>query len=101
MTEQIHQLHTRQGGEFGVAVSGPDGASTALVLVHGFGARRDSRGLFTDIAEATDEWALTVRGDFSQVEPDKTQALPFSEQVGRLKAITAFCIDQLHTKKEV
>lgn len=87
--------------EFGLTFSGAEFAATALILVHGFGVGRDSRGLFTEIAEASKDWALTVRGDFSDVEGDSYVAVPFTEQAARLSEIRAFCRSELGTVREV
>jgi pimeloyl-ACP methyl ester carboxylesterase len=100
--EEVHTLHASDEDlPFEITVSGAEIAKTALILVHGFGVRRDSRGLFTEIADATKEVALTVRGDYSVIDGDVTKAIPFSKQASRLSVIRDFCRKELGIKREV
>src|SRR5476651_1698855 len=94
----VHTLQTEGSGtEFEIAITGAELATTALIMVHGFGVSRDSRGLFTELGDASKYKAITIRGDFSDVQTDATIAVPFSEQKARLEAIIDFSRDELKT----
>lgn len=97
----VTQCTEPNGVEFELEFSGAELATTALILVHGFGARRDSRGLFTEIAEASKSTALTVRPDFSIVEGDTSIALPFSQQVSRLRSVLRYCSEELDIQRHI
>lgn len=72
---------------FNVEITGPANAETAVMLIHGFGVKRDSRGLFTDIEDQISDKYLSVRGDFTEVYDGYSRAIPISSQVERLKLI--------------
>ena len=95
----VETLHAEKS--FELEVSGPSDAATALVLVHGFGGTREERGLFTDIENQFSKSMLVLRGDFSEVEGNKIKALPFSTQVRRLHAISAFAQETFHPEHTV
>lgn len=86
---------------FEVEITGPPSADTAVILVHGFGVKRDSRGMFTDIEAQIRNTMLSVRGEFSDVQQDKTRAIPFSAQAKRLQTITAFTMQKYNPKNIV
>lgn len=86
---------------FDVEITGPRDAETAVIMVHGFGVKRDSRGLFTDIEDRISDRALSVRGDFSEVHGDSTTAVPLQLQAERLKSINAHLDTKVHSKKKV
>ncbi|MBA3537772.1 MAG: hypothetical protein H0T84_14380 [Tatlockia sp.] len=75
---------------FEVEISGPPNAKIAVILVHGFGVKRDSRQMFTEIAVHLTNSMLCVCGDFSEIHSDFVLALPFSSQVKRLQIITEY-----------
>lgn len=85
---------------FEVEISGPPNATNAVILVHGFGVKRDSRGMFTDIEAQIKDTMLSVRAEFSDVQTSKTKAIPFSTQAQRLQVITEF-IRQKYKPKNI
>ncbi len=99
--ELIHTLHTREGDVFDIAISPAPFATAALILVHGFGVQRDSRGLFTDLTAAVSDKATTICGDFSNVEPGLTRAVPLSQQAERLKTVMDFSRHELDVERSV
>lgn len=86
-------------GNFSVEITGSQQTKTAVILVHGFGVKRDSRGLFLDIESLVSGSMLSVRGDFSHIADDKCIAIPFSEQCKRLLAIINFVKDEYQINK--
>ncbi|OHE78115.1 MAG: hypothetical protein A3F67_11445 [Verrucomicrobia bacterium RIFCSPHIGHO2_12_FULL_41_10] len=82
------KLHAEKS--FQVEISGPATVDTTIIFVPGFGGARNERGLFTDIEDQVADSMLLFRGDFSDIQGDLIKGLPFSSQVVRLKAITAF-----------
>ncbi len=85
----IKNIITIEGKDsFEVEFNGLSQAKTAVILVHGFGVKRDSRGIFVDIESSLSDRFLVVRGDFSHVSEKKSKAIPFSAQVDRLRVIT-------------
>ncbi|HSX46430.1 MAG TPA: alpha/beta hydrolase [Patescibacteria group bacterium] len=74
--------------DFQADISGPLNAQNALLMVHGFGVRNDSRGMFTELAEITDSWAMSIRGNMADpIDGHTTQAVPFAEQSARVEAM--------------
>ncbi|TAL61713.1 MAG: alpha/beta hydrolase [Legionella sp.] len=72
---------------FEVEFTGNPLAKTAVVLVHGFGVTRQSRGLFVDIESNCFATILSVRAEYSQVLKDRCIALPFPLQRQRLNQV--------------
>lgn len=72
---------------FEVELTGLREATTAVIFVHGFGVKRQSRGLFLDIEALFPEQIISVRAEFSKVLDDRCIALPFPIQCQRLHQI--------------
>jgi hypothetical protein len=85
-----HIVNLEADKPFAVELNGSPTADTAVVLVHGFGATRDSRGMFPEIEQSLPSDLLFVRGDFSDVLPNSTEAVPLHNQAERLKVITDY-----------
>jgi hypothetical protein len=90
---QIVELKGDGNDVFDVEITGSLAAETALILVHGFGVKRNSRGLFTDIEGRLSSRLFSVRGDFSEVTSFGTKAIPLSMQALRLEQIKNY-LDQ-------
>ncbi len=88
MTTKIVTLGDNQ--PFDVEITGSNNATTGIIFVHGFGVKRDSRGLFTAIENQICSSTLSVRGDFSVITDDVTAALPFSAQANRLNKVVDY-----------
>ncbi len=86
---------------FEVEITGPIEAKTALILVHGFGVKRDARGMFTDIENAVSDHMLSVRGDFSETKAESTRAVPLSAQTSRINRITDYVRDTFHPEQVI
>ncbi|MCW8452601.1 hypothetical protein [Legionella quinlivanii] len=67
--------------------SGSLQAKTAVIFVHGFGVKRQSRGLFIDIESICPDTMLSVRAEYAHVLNDRCIALPFQMQRQRLNKI--------------
>ena len=61
--------------------------SPMIIFSHGFGVKRDSRGLFTDIASSLPEKFGYILFDFSAVDGDNVYLRSYSEQVIALKSV--------------
>ena len=86
-----HQMKTLQADKFfEIEITGPSQAKTVMILVHGFGVKRDSRKLFTEITDAISDYLLVINGDFSEVHEMSTKAIPISMQAERLNRILQF-----------
>lgn len=70
--------------------SGPD----VLIMVHGFGVRRDSRGMFTDVANYLKPDYTSVLFDLNQVEGAVVTLRTLSEQASILKQVIAWAREQ-------
>ncbi|HAT1945814.1 TPA: alpha/beta hydrolase [Legionella pneumophila] len=77
---------------FEVEFTGTLQAKTAVIFVHGFGVKRQSRGLFVDIESICLD-VLSVRAEYSQVLNDRCIALPFQVQRQRLNKIIRYIQD--------
>jgi hypothetical protein len=75
---------------FQVEINGRSDSKTAIIPVHGFGVKRDSRGLFTEIEKQYYRDYLVVRGEFSDVYKDYCKVLPITTQSLRLDRIIAY-----------
>ena len=96
----IHEMISlNASGDFEVEITGTSHARTALIFVHGFGVKRDSRGMFTEIEASLANTMLSVRAEFSEVFPDSCNALAFSIQRQRLGIITDYVQDKLNIDK--
>ena len=62
-------------------------APSMLVFSHGFGVRRDSRGMFTDIIQHLPEDFGYVLFDYDSSENGMTRATLTGEQIARLKRV--------------
>jgi pimeloyl-ACP methyl ester carboxylesterase len=86
---------------FQVEIVGPLNAGTAVIMVHGFGVKRDSRRLFTDVENVISDKVLSVRAEFSDVLTNGTETLPFSVQAERLKVVLEYVKKRFGNKKIV
>lgn len=83
---------------FDVELRGPRRPDTTIFFVHGFGVRRDSRGLFPAIAQGFPD-SLCVAGNFSDPVHNRIKAVPFSAQEKRLRAIVEYTEDRFRPQK--
>ena len=75
-----------KGEYWGNKVSG-----RVIIFSHGFGVKRDSRGMFTDLGELLKDDCLVVLFDYVDVNKDgSTTAYSFSEQAEKLKAVISY-----------
>ena len=65
-------------------------APRMVVFSHGFGVRRDARGMFTDIVENLPEGFGFVLFEYNMPEGDKLRLTSLSDQVARLKWVIAW-----------
>jgi len=73
----------------------------AVIFSHGFGVRRDSRGMFTELAGRLEKDNLIVLFDYVDIDQDgNTTAYPFSKQVEMLKDVIEYIREQ-QTLKEI
>lgn len=86
---------------FEVEIAGPSNTDVAVVMVHGFGVKRDSRGLFTDLEAQVAGSMLSIRGDFSEIRGTSTRAIPVTQQVERLDRVLSFTHENFNPKKLV
>lgn len=84
---------------FNVVITGNENTDTAIILVHGFGVKSESRGLFTDIEKQVASSAVAVRGDYADSEEGSIHAIPFSDQVRRLRAVIDYTKNYLGKDK--
>ncbi|HAT4455341.1 TPA: hypothetical protein RGI28_001949 [Legionella pneumophila] len=77
---------------FEVEFTGTPKAKTAVIFVHGFGVKRQSRGLFVDIESICPD-VLSVRAEYSHVLNDRCIALPFHVQHQRLNKVIHYVQD--------
>jgi hypothetical protein len=78
------------GGPFSLEVSGPADPNVVLFLAHGFGVRRDARGLFPAIRAAVDPDVLVVCPDLADPSARGTRAVRLSHQAARIEAARRF-----------
>lgn len=98
----MHTITSLQADKaFDVEISGNEHADTAILFVHGFGVKRDSRGLFTEIEKLFINKAISIRGDFIDTEKSVTRALPISTQANRLTTIMQYTNQKFHPKRIV
>lgn len=73
----------------------------AVVFVHGFGVKRDSRGLFTQIGEALNDKYLVVRFDLVEIlqSENATKVFPISTQAQMLKQVIVYVKNELGCRK--
>lgn len=88
---KIISLHSEN--LFEVEVTGIPQANCAVIFVHGFGVKRQSRGLFVEIESICIDTMLSVRAEYSQVLNDRCIALPFQVQYQRLNKVIQFVQD--------
>jgi pimeloyl-ACP methyl ester carboxylesterase len=68
-----------------------------VVFSHGFGVKRDSRGMFTDITNALPkEWGY-ILFDHTDVDGDNVTVRPYSKQVEMLKKVVEYAHKQTDT----
>lgn len=84
---------------FNVVIGGNIDSKTIIILVHGFGVRSDSRGLFTAIENEFKDSFLTIRADFAEMEDEYIKAIPISFQTKRLQAVIDYAKKEFHFKK--
>lgn len=61
-----------------------------VIFVHGFGVKRDSRGMYSDVAAALPEHFGYVLFDLYEVSGDVVSITPPEEQARRLRAVIDF-----------
>lgn len=72
----------------------------AVIFSHGFGVKRDSRGMFTSLGEALKDDCLVVLFDYVDVNKDgSTIAYSFTNQAERLKAVLKYVKNKLNPKR--
>jgi len=71
-------------------------APNMVVFSHGFGVRRDGRGMFTQIAEALPEGVGYVLFDYNDIDDDNhtVRIMDLVEQTGRLQKVLAWTRDR-------
>jgi hypothetical protein len=84
---------------FNVVVNGNTESKTIIILVHGFGVRSESRGLFSSIENEFKDNFLTIRADFAEMERDYIRAIPISSQVKRLNLVIDYVKKEFPLKK--
>jgi len=65
-----------------------------VVFSHGFGVRRDARGMFTDIVDNLSDGFGFVLFEYNLPEGDKLRLTSLSDQVARLKQVIAWTRQQ-------
>lgn len=75
---------------FNAAIAGQQNTNSAIILVHGFGVLRDSRGMFTEISDAFNKNHLVLSADYSNPTKTGADAVPFSAQLGRLNRVISY-----------
>lgn len=86
---------------FNVVINGNTESTKVIILVHGFGVRSESRGLFTSIEKEFINNYLIVRPDFAQMEEEYIRAIPFSVQARRLQAVLNYLNASYPNKQRV
>ncbi|KTD56756.1 hypothetical protein Lsan_2916 [Legionella santicrucis] len=81
---------------FEVEINGPSEAKAAVIFAHGFGVKRQSRGLFIAIESLFLEKMLSVQAEYSHVQNDRCIALPFQIQRQRLNTVIAYVENTYH-----
>lgn len=97
------QYFTLTGGSHTIngEYEGNDTSHSVVVLVHGFGVLRDSRGLFTELSLSLRSRHQVVKLDLSVPDAvaNTTTVLPFSIQAQYLDAVLKFVRDQLRAER--
>jgi pimeloyl-ACP methyl ester carboxylesterase len=71
-----------------------------VIFSHGFGVKRDSRGMFADLAKLLKDDCLVVLFDYVDVNEDgSTTAYSFSEQAEKLKEVIKYVREQFNPKE--
>lgn len=75
---------------------GDEDTKKVIIFSHGFGVKRDSRGMFTDIGNQLKNQYLLIKFDYVDIddENNSTTVFPFSIQVKILKKIISFVKDK-------
>lgn len=84
---------------FYVNVNGNEKSGKMIILVHGFGVKSDSRGLFTEIEDALKNDFLVIRPDFADMQGDFIKVIPISEQVKRFRCVMSHVKNRYKTAK--
>lgn len=84
---------------FQVEITGSKDAKTAIILVHGFGVKRDSRGMFLEIENEFLNQFLCVRGDFTEINEDHSRAIPITIQTQYLQKIVQYIEETYSIKR--
>ncbi len=71
--------------DISIVGTGPD----VLILVHGFGVQRDSRGMFTEVARYFADHYTSVLFDLNQVEGDEVTLRTLTEQRDIVRQVLA------------
>jgi hypothetical protein len=72
-----------------VEITGNSQSNTIIFFSHGFGVKRDSKGLFTDIENVLKEQYLCVRFDYTFVDSEKnTHMQSFTDMALTLERVT-------------
>jgi hypothetical protein len=85
---------------FDIEFHGPCHSGTIIFFVHGFGVRRDSRGLFRDIVQAFPS-NLCVTGDFHDRGHGGIHAVPFSVQKSRLSVMVEYIENRFRPQRSL
>ncbi len=72
-----------------------------VIFSHGFGVKRDSYGMFTELSKVLEDQYLTIKFDYNLVnrEENWTKVLPIKTQVEMLETITEFAQKKFDPKK--
>ena len=73
------------------------GGSKMVVFSHGFGVQRDSRGMFSELAESFDsDWGVLLF-DYNDINGNNVSLRPYSVQQAMLKTVLEYVKDQYKT----
>lgn len=93
------EISLKEGGVKG-EYWGNEESGKVIIFSHGFGVKRDSRGMFTELAELLKDSYLAVLFDYVDVNEDgSTTAYSFSKQAEKLKAVIKYVGKQFNPKE--
>jgi hypothetical protein len=79
---------------------GNEKAGRVVIFSHGFGVRRDSRGMFDELAELLKDDCLVVQFDYVDINEDgSTTAYSFSEQAEKLREVIKYVGKRFNPKE--
>lgn len=72
-----------------------------IVFSHGFGVKRDSRGMFNEIGDFLKSKSLIIRFDYNDINKAENlvTVLPYSDQAKILKKVLRFVKDEFQPKE--